>query len=391
MPVNQRLKLMEIITNAEIALLSKEVSKIEDPRRAIITRYPLAEVIFTVLCGMMAGQNSWYLMKLFGELQLNWMREYYPFKHGIASHDTLNRVISLLPPECLEGLLSSISERKLVIGAINEPTISVDGKGIARSATVKEQQTKHKAGGKTCTLIANAYCHELGICIGQKSDDNMGKEKKLVEALLDTLPIENALVIADAGNLSIAIVKKIRARGADYLLAVKGNNKLSKAYIIDAFAQEEVAIAFNKTEERSRGRVEKRTCWVLPVEQTDWIAKKWAGIQSIAKIERSRITGGKESTETAFYISSKGADAAVMQHKIRQHWGIENKLHWVLDVIMQEDACSSRANYCAANLAALRRLVLAIYKNIPGKISTKGKMLNFVTDAKFRDIVLKSL
>ncbi|OWY22823.1 hypothetical protein C7N43_02735 [Sphingobacteriales bacterium UPWRP_1] len=382
---------MEIITNAEIVILAKELTKIEDPRRTTNTRYPLAEVIFTVLCGLMAGQNSWYLMKVFAELQLNWMREYYPFKHGIASHDTLNRVISLLSAECFEELLSSIGERKLVVEAIHQPTISIDGKGIARSATVKEQQTNHKAGGRTCTLIANAYCHELGMCIGQKSDDNMGKEKKLVEALLDKLSIRNALVIADAGNLSTTIVKKIRAGAADYLLAVKGNNKLTKAYIMNTFAKGGEAIEVNEMEEKNRGRTEKRTCCVLPVKKTDTIATKWEGIQSIVKIERSRTIRDKESKETSFYISSIAANAAVLQYKIRQHWGIENKLHWVLDVIMQEDDCSSRAKNCAGNLAALRRMVLAIYKSIPDERSYKAKMLNFVADAGFRNTVLKYL
>lgn len=382
---------MEIITNAEIAFLSRELTSIEDPRRSAIIRYPLCEVIFTVFCGLMAGQNSWLLMSEFGKLHLDWMRGYFPFKNGVASHDTLNRVVSLLPPDCLESILASFGKRKLVMEAHSQPTVSLDGKGIARSATVKEQQTKQSANGRTCTLIANAYCHELGICIGQKSGDNMGKEKMLITALIDTLPLQGALVIADAGNLSKNIVERISAVGADYLLAVKGNNQLTKEYIIDAFNMETEKLQTVQSEERNRSRTEKRICYALPVQETDRLFKKWAGIKSIAKIDRSRTVGDKTSKETAYYISSQAADAAVLHHKIRQHWGIENKLHWVLDVIVQEDACSSRTKNCAANLAALRRLVLGIYQNIPEKKSHKVKMLHFATNSTFRDAIFKTL
>jgi predicted transposase YbfD/YdcC len=323
-------------------------------------------------------------------LNIDWLRQFYPFKRGIPSHDTLNRVFHLIPLESTEYILRSIASLDMNIDidmANIRKLISIDGKSLARSATIKDLQTPKANGGKTCKVMVNAYCHNNGLCIMQKTTELGGEQKSVLE-VLDEIPVTDNIILLDAGNTAASIVDKIWDKRGYYVIALKANCIESFNKAKELFEKRRAETILTVTKERSKGRDETRQCSVLNVEAESVLTKKWTGICSLVEMVRTRKVGTKETTETMYYISSMKQKDVDYQYIIRTHWGIENKLHWRLDVILKEDYSKNRIKNCAANLAAIRRIALNALQRDIDKISTPIKMAKFRFNPEYRNYIL---
>lgn len=378
---------MGLLSNGDISRMTGFIDTIKDTRSNRTKSYPLNEILFVVLCGILSGQKSWYTITLYAQMNFAWFQKYYRFDNGIASHDTYNRVISLLDKAELERLLLDIS-CCFTLESGHRRVISFDGKAIARSASISDLQKKISDGGRMCDVTVNAFDHGLGICIGQNSSQIMGKEKQLARDLMERLALKDALITLDAGHASEETAAHIIDQGAAYILCIKDNNSASVAAIEEAFSQTESIISTHQTQEKQRGRKEVRTCCVINAIGKTAMTKKWRNIAQYIQLVRQRTVAGKTSVEKVYYISSSVMQAADYLHYIRQHWGIENKLHWVLDVIFREDASQARIGNAAANLATIRRIACSLLARDTKKSTNVAKILQFCLSGEYRDKIL---
>lgn len=372
---------------------------IEDFRIDRKKLYSLEEILFLSLSAILSGCESWYNIADFGEEKLDWLRKYYPYERGTPSHDTIGRVFSYLDDRKFEtSLINWLSEGwELPNGLV----INIDGKALRKSVSKKAMQLSHDKGGKHAVHIIHAWIEEFSICIGQYKTDGKCNEIDAIDELLDLLSIEGSIVTIDAVGCQKKFAKKIvEDKKADYLLAVKKNQPNLYTGIENAFAD------FEKTAEEEHkyfaqydvnqnfehGRIEQRTCRVLPaIELPKEIQTLWVGVNSLIEICSTRTVNstGKTSNETRYYIASilpKEFDANSL---VRKHWGVENGMHWSLDVVFNEDQSRKQYRNSAQNYGLLLRIALSLIKNHSAKISMNRKKLKCALSDKFRDEVIK--
>jgi len=340
-------------------------SALDDPRQHWKVLYPLPEVLLLVLCGTMAGADDFVEIGHWGEQKLDFLKRFLPFESGIPSHDTLGDVMNALPSElfteCFTAWVATLRE--------SDPDIvSIDGKSSRRA---------HGANGRPLHLVS-AWASRQRLVLGQEPCDVKENEISAIPRLLDRLELTGALVTIDAMGCQHAIAAKIRSRGADYLLALKSNQKS---------LHEEVALFFDAAHgldtytatDGDHGRIETRTTRVC--HAVDWLSNQrkapgepsFAGLSAIIEVRSVVEQKGKTTTARRFYISSAALTAKRASHAVRAHWGIENRLHWVMDVIFHDDMMRLRTENGPANMATIRHTALNIIKAIPGKASLKVK------------------
>ena len=351
-----------------------------DPRIVRHRKYPLLEILFLCVSAGLCGYQEWEEIAAFGRLKLPWLRTYLPFRAGIPSHDTLNRVLQLLDPRAFERCFVQWSTRTLVLPSGTQ--LCFDGKRLRRSATAQQQQTAHAAGGRSAVHLLNAWCDEVGGCLGQYQTGDKNNEVSALPALLELLDVRGCVVSADAGFGHRCVATALQQAGADYLLALKGNQANLLASTQHAFqtaAPDAVAFAKEAPEPPRHGRLEERQCRLLPAHVLPEAQRAaWPGLTTLVEVQsyRKQVLSGVEQTETRYYLSSLAASPETFQHLVRRHWRIENNLHWVLDVVLGEDASRKRAGHAAANYAAIRKMVLRLLRDQPGKpLPLKRKQL----------------
>lgn len=338
--------------------LVEAFSGLPDPRTGPAQRHDLREMIVMALCAVLCGADTWVDVAEWAEDNENWLKNYLVLAHGTPSHDTFGRVFRILDARVFEaGFRQWIAGMVGVVAGV----VAIDGKTACGS----------KDGRNTALHMLTAYATASGLCLGQEGTRGKGNEISAIKALLDTLYLKGCIVTIDAIGCQTEIAQKILDRGGDYLLAVKGNQeKLAEA--MREFFADGTASGFGKlpvsefsTVEKDHGRIETRKAlWVTNLGWLDkTIRESWPRLAGVGMIERTREINGKPSTEQAFYIASKGvADAETFAHAARSHWGIENSLHWVLDVTFREDDCRVRKGHAPQNLSALRKLALALLR-----------------------------
>jgi predicted transposase YbfD/YdcC len=315
----------------------------------------------------LSGAESWNDIADYGEAKLEWLKTFLTLPSGIPSHDTFNRVFAALDPEELEkGFVAWVSSiAKLTAGEV----VAIDGKALCGT---------REPGTKAIVHMVSAWAEGNGLVLGQRKVDEKSNEITAIPKLLDALALSGTVVTIDAMGCQRSIAAKIVAKQADYILAVKDNQGSLLDGIKDSFRMLD-ADAVAEEIDCGHGRVERRRCSVISDLSLVEKATEWASLQGLVRIESERHHKATDKTEheTRFYITSLKPDAVRLNCAIRKHWGIENKLHWVLDVGFSEDLCRKRAGHAAQNFSILNRIALNILKqDKSSKRGIKGKRLN---------------
>ncbi|MCP4438169.1 MAG: ISAs1 family transposase [Aureispira sp.] len=340
--------------------------------------YPLPEIIFLAISAVISGSESWEEVADFGADKLSWLRKYYPYTAGTPSHDTLNRVLSKINQEdfneCFINWVSAISE--LPSGSL----INLDGKTIKGS----------KDAGKKTVHIVSAWCSEVSMCLGQVKTAEKSNEITAIPKLLDLLELEGCVISIDAMGCQKDIATQIKKKKANYILGLKGNQKNLLKSVECSFEQlepdnEDVWV------DKDHGRLEIRTCRVIHDLDLIPMAGDWKDLQSLVQIECSRelLATGKVEQNTRYYVASLKTDAKHFNRLVRGHWGIENQLHWSLDVLFREDLSRKRQGEAAENFALIRKIVLNLLNQEKTKISKNRKRLKAARSDKYREKILQ--
>lgn len=338
--------------------LTEAFAGLGDPRTGPARRHDLKEMILMALCAVLCGADTWVDVAEWAEDNEAWLKRYLRLEHGTPSHDTFGRLFRLLDAQVFEACFREwISDLAGVVSGV----VAIDGKTACGS----------RDGHNTALHTVSAYATASGLCLGQEHTRGKGHEIPAIKALLDTLALKGCIVTIDAIGCQTEIARKILDRGGDYLLAVKDNQKDLADALREFFADGEtrgfgsLPVSRFQTAEKDHGRVETRQAiWVTDLS---WLDKKlrehWPKLAGIGLIERQREINGTVSTERAYYIGSQGIKTAEsFATGARDHWGIENSLHWVLDITFREDDCRVRKGHAPHNFAALRKFALALLR-----------------------------
>ncbi len=345
-------------------------------------RYPLLEVITIAICAALAGAETWVDIETFGKSKAHWLGQFLELKHGIPSHDTFGDIFAMIDGDAFQR--SFLRWVQGVFTISEGQVVSIDGKTARRS--------HDKASGKDAIHMLSAWASVNGITLGQRKVDDKSNEISAIPKLLELLRIKGCIVTMDAMGCQKKIAQKIRDKQADYVLAVKDNQRQLHQDIEQWFAYAD-QIGFKgldhdhfRTVNKGHGRIETRRCWTI----SDPLAfeyirqyEGWADIRAIVRVRRERQLPDRIERKTAYYISSLTADAQTLLHATRQHWSIENSLHWVMDVTFQEDRMRTRKGDSAQNLIVLRNIALNILKNDPSKGSLRQKRYRAALDDSF--------
>jgi len=349
-------------------------ARLTDPRIERNREHLLEEILLIAVAAVLSGAESWNDIEDYGRSKLEWLKTFLTLPGGIPSHDTFNRVFQALDPEEFEqGFAAWVgSIAKLTAGEV----VAIDGKTLCGS---------RQSGKKQLVHMVSAWASANNLVLGQRKVDDKSNEITAIPKLLDALELNKTVVTIDAMGCQKAIAEKIVIKQADYILAVKENQQLLLDDIKDSFR---MLIADTVAEEIDcgHGRVERRRCAVVGDLTLLDKPGDWPGLCSLVRVEAQRFhkATGKTEQETRYYITSLLPDAARLNALIRQHWGIENKLHWVLDVAFGEDLSRKRAGNAAQNFSLLNRIALNLLKQETSlKRGIKGKRLKAAWDPAY--------
>jgi len=339
--------------------LIEHFEDLPDPRVRGRTDYPLIEIVFLCISAIISGFDGWEAIEDFGKGKLDWLKKYLPYENGIPRHDTIARVMSCLSPKALQ---SSFVNWVQSIAKITEGEIvAIDGKQARRSYDKKDR--------KAAIHMVSAWACQNGVVLGQQKTDSKSNEITAIPQLLDILELKGCIVTIDAMGCQRDIAKKIRECGADYMLALKGNQSELQEMVDDFFStaieKKFVAIEHSKVEDNDygHGRIKSRTCYsvALPAYLRDF-QDDWVDLKSLACVVSSREINNVITHEKRYYVSSLEPSAAKISHAIRCHWHVENSLHWVMDVTFKEDDSRIRRGVSAENMSVMRHLALNLIK-----------------------------
>jgi predicted transposase YbfD/YdcC len=341
--------------------IGEHFSEVEDPRIDRTKKHQLLDIIIIAICGAICGADGWVAVEEFGKAKIKWLSELLELPNGIPSHDTFGRVFARLDADqfrhCFLGWVQAVQE--ITAGQV----VALDGKSLRRS--------HDRPLGKEAIRMVSAWASENRLVLGQVKVDDGSNEITALPELLKLLTLKGCIVTIDAIGCQTEIAELIVEQEADYVLALKGNQGTLHQEVQDLFiyAQEigykDVAHDFHRTVDKGHGRLEIRRHWTISEpEFLDYLDPKreWAGLQSIGMIEGERWVGDAVSHETRYYISSLSGNAVEFGQAVRSHWGIENCVHWVLDIAFREDDCRIRKGNGPQNLAVLRHIALNLLR-----------------------------
>lgn len=363
--------------------LIEHFSRLEDPRIERHKIYPLIEIVFLSISAVLAGCEGWEAIVEFGKTKISWLRKFLPFSAGIPVDDTVARVMSRVSPKGLQNCF--ISWTQSVCEVTSGEVIPLDGKTVRRSF--------NRGSKQNAIHMVSAWASTNGVILGQVKTEEKSNEITAMPALLELLDVKGCLVTTDAMGCQTEIAKKIIDKGADYVLAVKGNQPHLYEDVRNYFKETDLSAVekpvFHEEIDCGHGRIETRRYWACANLSCLRDASKWEGLESFVKVEALREVDGKKSVEHRFYISSLEADAKKLGNAIRMHWGIENKVHWVLDLTFREDESRIRRGDAAENMSVLRRLALNLLKQeASSQKSLKQKRMKAGWDDSYRERTL---
>jgi predicted transposase YbfD/YdcC len=355
-------------------------AELPDPRVNRTKKHRLDDILGITLCAVIAGADSFEEIERFGEAREGWLRGFLALPNGIPSHDTFNRVLAALDRDrfaaCFARWMAGLCE------ATGLRPIAVDGKAV------------RSAPGDTfsgCLHLVTAWATENGVALGQVAVADGSHEIAAVPELLKVLDLNGALVTLDAAGCQKATLEQVREQGGDYLVAVKGNQPALQRAVHAAFDRAgEAGFAgcdMHGEVEDGHGRHEER--YVTVIRDPAGLPAEWADVGAVVMVGREREVKGANTSTAHFYLTSLRLPAEELGEYVRGHWGVENGLHWCLDVTFREDANRTRDTNAGANLGVVRRVAVSLLKQDPSKGSIKAKRLGAALDEKYLERVLR--
>jgi len=361
-------------------------SALKDPRQAWKVAYPFPEILLLTLCGTLAGMDDFVEICAWGKLRLPFLRRFLPFERGIPSHDTLNDVVNALDPELFKTCFLQWVE---TLRDGQEEVIAIDGKTSRR--------THARGAGREPLHLVSAWATRQRLVLGQEAVSEKSNEINAIPLLLERLELTGALVTIDAMGTQSEIAKTIVKRGGDYLLALKGNRPATHRDVAAFFDDPppEIAIDTHMTVDGDHGRVEERrhsVCHAL-----DWLLSdrrypdepRFPHLAAVAMVE-SRVTrAGKLCIERRYYLCSARLDARTFAAAVRAHWGIENRLHWVLDVVFHDDLARLRTGHGPQNMAIVKHTAMNMIRKPKDGHSLKVRRKRAAIDEDYMEALLR--
>jgi predicted transposase YbfD/YdcC len=340
------------------ATIIEHFSDLDDPRR-YNKRHRLMDIIVIAICAVICGADDWVAVEEFGKDKQKWFEQFLELPHGIPTHDTFRRVFAVLDAEQFQNCF--MAWIRAVYKITQGQVVPIDGKKLRRS--------HDHTLGKDAIHMVSAWALENHLVLGQVKVDDKSNEITAIPQLLELLEITGCIVTIDAIGCQKEISKKIIGKDADYVLALKENQGGLYDDVQELFNYaEEIEFSdcdYHKTVEKNHGRIEIRECWTISsLEYMVYLRNlsDWANLRTIVMVKRERRLGLKVETEVKYYISSLVSSAQHILNVVRGHWGIENQLHWVLDIAFREDECRLRKGQGAQNFAVLRHIALSLLK-----------------------------
>jgi len=346
---------------------------LEDPRAAINRKHPLVSVVVVALMAVLAGAGGPTAIARWARMKADFLTQVLPLPHGVPCKDVFRRVLMLLKPDafqrCFTAWLQSLRERAAEANGVDRPVLAVDGKTARRS--------HDRTQGLGALHAVSVWASDYGLSLGQVACAEKSNEITAIPEVLQLVDIRGTIITIDAMGCQKAIAEQIITSGADYVLALKGNQGTLHDDVVATFDRHEnegyadVAARRHVTEEKGHGREEWREYVQMPVP-SEW-QDRWSGIKTIGMVTSVCVRAGKECIERRYYISSLGLGIKVFARAVRSHWGIENSCHWVLDMTYREDESRIREPHLRETFAWLNRFTLSLLKQHPSKDSIAMK------------------
>ena len=343
---------------------------------ASLNSYKLLDIIAIAICATICGADSWVHIEMFGRSKEEWFRTFLELPGGIPSHDTFGEVFSRLDPEQFQSCFMDWTQE--VAQLAQGEVVAIDGKTVRRS--------HDRSQGRGAIHLVSAWASSNTMTLGQVKVGDKSNETTAIPRLLELLALQGCVVTIDAMGCQREIAEQIVEAGVDCVLAVKENQGQLNDDVRDLFhgaeeyGYEGVPHDYARSLNKGHGRIETRECWtVTDPGCLDYLGtrKQWAGLKAAVKVNAHRETADGATVQSRYYISSLKAPAEKMLEAVRQHWSIENSLHWTLDMTFREDQCRVRKDHAPQNLATLRQISHNLLKKETSlKTGVQGKRLN---------------
>lgn len=369
-------------------IINAHFASLPDPRTGNATQHELLDIVTVTICAILCGADSWTEVEVWGQAKQAWLKTFLELPNGIPSHDTFGRVFAQLDPKefqrCFLNWVRAVS--KLTKGQV----VAIDGKKLRRSHN-------RRLGTKALWMVS-AWATANRLVLGQRKVKGKSNEIKAIPELLEVLELTDCLVTIDAIGCQTKIAAKIVEKKGDYLLAVKKNQGQLYQDLKELFAGcdeakfRQVPHDYARTVNKGHGRIEIRQCWTLSTP--DYLAylrhgTNWKNLRTVVKVLAEREVNGKRSRQIRYYITSVENNAKMILQAARDHWGVENGLHWVLDIAFREDESRVRKHHAPQNFAILRHIALNLLKQeTTARIGIKAKRFKAACDT---DYLLKVL
>lgn len=337
------------------------LADVPDPRLERKRLHPLPTLLGIALCAVICGADSFVGMEEYGQSKYDWLASWLPLPNGIPSHDTFARVFARLEPQAFGQCLRTLA-RSLASGS--ESHIALDGKYLRHSFDTASEQS--------AWVMLSAWASDQRLVLGSVAVDLKSNAITAIPVLLKSLELEGCVVTIDAMGCQTNSAREIVEAGGQYVLALKGNHGNIHQDVQALFAHavekrwEDRPHQFAQTQDWEHGRTEIRRCWQVNLSELygtwDDAVEQWKGLASLIRLESERTVGGVTTQEVRYYLSSLAGDVRRALQAIRQHWGIENSVHWVLDVAFDEDDCRIRKDHAPVNMATLRQMALNLLR-----------------------------
>lgn len=374
-------------SNLPSSSLLKHFETLEDPRTAYLIEHRLLDIVALTICAVVCGAEGWEDIEAYGRSKLEWLETFLELPNGIPSHDTVSRVFARLEPsklqECFVNWVKAIAQ--LSEGEV----IAIDGKSVRHSYD--------KGKGKGAIHMVSAWASENRLALGQVKVADKSNEITAIPQLLDILDLRGCIVTIDAMGAQKEIAKQLTEQGADYVLSLKGNQGNLHEDVQQLFDWasktdfKDIEHEVLQTIEKGHGRLEKRRYYLLSNVEHLVNAHQWVGLKRVGMIESERhIEGKPTTTERRYYLTSLDGGIERFAHASRGHWGIENRLHWSLDVVFHEDDSRIRSDHAPENMTLIRKIALNLLTKESSKGSKKRKRLKAGWDNDFLIEVLLS-